>query len=105
MKSIFIFAKLVTFVCLWLVFFSGVKPNQNKAASWIPLFNGKDLDGWKHVGDGTDYTEGDPIPERKFDFEPFRGARPNLGYIGLQNHGKDDVVYFKYLSFKNLKKK
>ena len=25
----------------------------------------------------TDYKEGDPIPARKFDFEPFRGIRPN----------------------------
>jgi len=50
----------------------------------------------------TDYTEGDPTPERKFDFEPFRGLRPNTGFIGLQNHGEHDVVYFKEVSIKPL---
>ena len=34
----------------------------------------------------TDYTEGQPVPARKFDFEPQHGLRPNEGYIGLQNH-------------------
>ncbi|HET7898888.1 MAG TPA: DUF1080 domain-containing protein, partial [Flavisolibacter sp.] len=48
----------------------------------------------------TDYKEGDPVPERKFDFEPFRGRRPDTGYIGLQNHGEDDVVFFKEVSVK-----
>ena len=28
----------------------------------------------------TDYTEGQPVPEKKFDFEPQRGKRPNEGY-------------------------
>ncbi|WP_205573331.1 3-keto-disaccharide hydrolase [Flavisolibacter nicotianae] len=50
----------------------------------------------------TDYKEGDPVPERKFDFEPFRGPRPLAGFIGLQNHGEDDVVYFKEVSVKPL---
>jgi len=52
----------------------------------------------------TDYKEGDPVPERIFDFEPFRGRRPNSGYIGLQNHGEEDVVYFKEIAVKPLKK-
>lgn len=50
----------------------------------------------------TDYKEGAPVPPRKFDFEPFRGLRPNTGYIGLQNHGEHDVVYFKEVSVKPL---
>ena len=50
----------------------------------------------------TDYKEGEPTPERKFDFEPFRGRRPNEGYIGLQNHGDEDVVYFKEVAVKPL---
>ena len=41
----------------------------------------------------TDYTEGDATPPKKLDFEPERGPRPNYGYIGLQNHSDDDVVY------------
>ncbi len=50
----------------------------------------------------TDYKEGDPVPERKFDFEPYRGLRPNSGYFGLQNHGDEDVVYFKEVAVRSL---
>ena len=52
----------------------------------------------------TDYTEGQPVPERKFSFEPQRGPRPNEGYIGLQNHSDKDVVFFKEVAVKMLKK-
>lgn len=52
----------------------------------------------------TDYKDGDPVPPRKFGFEPQRGPRPNLGYLGLQNHSKNDVVFFKEVSIKPLKK-
>jgi hypothetical protein len=50
----------------------------------------------------TDYTEGDPIPERKFDFEPFPGTRPDSGYFGLQNHGEHDVVFYRKVAVKPL---
>jgi len=52
----------------------------------------------------TDYTEGDPVPEKKFDFEPWRGPRPIEGYIGLQNHSDNDVVFFKEVAVKKLTK-
>jgi len=52
----------------------------------------------------TDYTEGEPVPERKFNFEPQRGTRPNDGYFGLQNHSDNDVVFFKEVAVKMLKK-
>jgi len=52
----------------------------------------------------TDYKDGDPAPERKFDFEPQRGPRPNLGYFGLQNHSDNDIVFFKEVAIKPLKK-
>jgi len=52
----------------------------------------------------TDFTEGDPVPERKFDFEPQRGPRPLEGYIGLQNHSDNDIVFFKEVAIKKLKK-
>jgi hypothetical protein len=52
----------------------------------------------------TDFKEGDKVPERKFDFEPQRGPRPVSGYIGIQNHGDKDIVYFKEVSIKPLKK-
>jgi Domain of Unknown Function (DUF1080) len=51
----------------------------------------------------TDYTEGQPVPAKKFDFEPERGPRPNNGYFGLQNHSYQDVVFFKEVSIKSLK--
>ena len=52
----------------------------------------------------TAYTEGDPVPERKSSFEPQRGTRPNEGYIGLQNHSDKDVVMFKEVAVKMMKK-
>ena len=52
----------------------------------------------------TDYTEGDPVPLRKFDFEPFSGKRPEYGFIGMQNHGEHDVVFFKEIAVKPLNK-
>ena len=53
----------------------------------------------------TDFKEGDPVPDRKFDFEPFRGPRPLFGFIGLQNHGDNDVVFFREVIVKPLNKK
>jgi len=52
----------------------------------------------------TDYVEGQDVPERKFSFEPQRGTRPNDGYIGLQNHSENDVVFFKEVAMKPLPK-
>jgi hypothetical protein len=53
----------------------------------------------------TEFKEGDPVPERKFDFEPFRGPRPENGFIGLQNHGENDVVFFRKVEVKPLQGK
>ena len=52
----------------------------------------------------TDFKEGDPVPAKKFDFEPERGPRPLSGYIGIQNHSEKDVVFFKEVAVKPLKK-
>ena len=46
----------------------------------------------------TDFREGDPVGPRTKDWEPQRGPRPSSGYIGLQNHGDKDVVWFKEVS-------
>jgi hypothetical protein len=51
----------------------------------------------------TDYTEGQPVPERRFDFEPQRGRRPLTGWIGLQNHSDNDVVFFKEVAVRPLR--
>lgn len=50
----------------------------------------------------TDYTEGAPVPERVEEWEPERGLRPESGYIGLQNHGDEDTVYFREISWRPL---
>jgi hypothetical protein len=50
----------------------------------------------------TDYTDGEPVPPRKFDFEPFRGPRPDYGFMGVQNHGEEDVVFFREIAVKSL---
>ena len=52
----------------------------------------------------TEFTEGDPVPAKKLEFEPERGPRPQEGYIGLQNHSDNDVVFFKEVAIKMLKK-
>lgn len=51
----------------------------------------------------TDFQEGNPVPPKTKDYEPDRGRRPKSGYIGLQNHGGDDVIYFKEVSYQVLK--
>lgn len=50
----------------------------------------------------TDYVEGQPVPPKQKEWEPDRGPRPLEGYIGLQNHGPEDVVYFKEVAVKRL---
>ena len=52
----------------------------------------------------TEFIEGDPVPAKKFDFEPERGPRPQEGYIGLQNHSDNDIVFFKEVAIRMLKK-
>jgi hypothetical protein len=54
---------------------------------------------------GTLVTEFDPageLPERQFGYEPERGPRPAEGYIGLQNHDGESVVYFREVSVEAL---
>lgn len=50
----------------------------------------------------TDFTEGDPVPEKTEWYMPDRGPRPTAGYIGLQNHGDEDVVYFREIAVRPL---
>jgi hypothetical protein len=51
----------------------------------------------------TDFTEGDEVPPRAYDYEPERGPRSRSGFIGLQNHSDEDVIYFKEVSYRPLK--
>ena len=49
----------------------------------------------------NEYAEGQPVPERKHWYEPVRGPRPAKGFIGLQNHGDHDTIYFREISVRN----
>jgi hypothetical protein len=51
----------------------------------------------------TNFTEGSPVRPLGSPDEPERGPRPAEGYIGLQNHGDDDVVWFKEVSVRPLR--
>jgi hypothetical protein len=53
----------------------------------------------------TDYVEGQPVPPKAQSYEPDRGPRPLDGYIGIQNHGTNDVVFFKEISVTPLRGK
>ena len=46
----------------------------------------------------NDFTEGQPVPPRQHDYEPIRGPRPEVGYIGIQNHHQPQTVHFKEVS-------
>jgi hypothetical protein len=46
----------------------------------------------------NDFHGGQPVPPRQKWFEPVRGPRAEVGYIGLQNHDEGSTVYFKEVS-------
>lgn len=46
----------------------------------------------------NDFTEGMPVPPREHDYEPIRGPRPTVGYIGIQNHHEPQTVHFREIS-------
>jgi hypothetical protein len=46
----------------------------------------------------TDFRGTDPVPDRKMYYEPERGHRPEVGYIGVQNHDADSTILFREIS-------
>jgi len=52
----------------------------------------------------ADYTEGDPVPPKKHDWDPERGPRPKSGYVALQNHPHGKSVYFREISIRPIDK-
>lgn len=50
----------------------------------------------------TDFSEGDSVPPKKEWYEPDRAPRPLAGYIGVQNHGEEDIVFFREISVRDL---
>jgi len=48
----------------------------------------------------TDFTEGNPVPEKTRSYEPERGPRPETGYIGLQCHDSLSTVWYKEVAIR-----
>jgi 3-keto-disaccharide hydrolase len=48
----------------------------------------------------NDFVGNQSVPPRKQWFEPVRGPRPDMGFIGLQNHDNKSAIYFKEVSVK-----
>lgn len=46
----------------------------------------------------TDYDGVSPVPHRAHEWEPQRGPRPESGYIALQHHDDQAVIYFREIS-------
>lgn len=57
----------------------------------IVILNGKKI---------NEFVGNQPVPSRKQWFEPVRGPRPDVGYMGLQNHDARSTVYFREVSVK-----
>jgi hypothetical protein len=52
----------------------------------------------------SEYTEGDPVPPKKHDWDPNRGPRSDRGDIGVQNHPHGQTVYFKEISIRPIER-
>jgi len=50
----------------------------------------------------TDYVQGQPDPPNRHEGDPASGVRPNMGYIGLQNHNTESLIYFREVTVKPL---
>jgi hypothetical protein len=80
------------------------KRNQKPQGQWNTLDIQLDGQTTRVFLNGEQINEfrGDqPVPERKQWYEPVRGPRPDMGYIGLQNHDATSTIYFKEVSVQN----
>jgi len=50
----------------------------------------------------TEFSGSDPVPDRKMYYEPERGPRPDMGYIGVQNHDANSTIWFREISVRPL---
>lgn len=50
----------------------------------------------------TDYLQGAPDPPNRHEGDPATGVRPNVGYMGLQNHNAESIVYFREVAVQPL---
>lgn len=52
----------------------------------------------------AEYSDGDPVPPKKHDWDPNRGPRPDSGYVAVQNHPHGKTVYFKEISIRPIER-
>jgi hypothetical protein len=89
---------------------SPAKEQPGKVGEWNTLEITLDGDRVKVSVNGVpvnDFDPSQPVPPRTKSYEPERGPRPRVGYIGLQNHddfAQGTQVYFKEVSVRPLKK-
>jgi hypothetical protein len=79
------------------------KQNQKPAGEWNTMditLKGQETIVYLNGEKVNDFFGYQAVPERKMWFEPVRGPRPDIGYIGLQNHDERSTVYFKEVSVK-----
>jgi len=50
----------------------------------------------------TDYVQGQPDPPNRHEGDPASGVRPNFGYMGLQNHNAESIIYFREVAVQPL---
>lgn len=87
--------------------FSAARSHPNRVGKWNTM--DVTIDGPRtvvHINGVlvSEYTEGDPVPPKKHDWDPNRGPRPDSGYIAVQNHPHGKTVYFKEISVRPLTK-
>ena len=83
-------------------FSPALKDPQNPPGEWNTMEISLDGDHTVVYLNGekvNDYLEGGvKIPVRGHDFEPVRGPRPQVGFIGIQNHHEPQTVHYKEIS-------
>jgi hypothetical protein len=77
------------------------KRNQKTAGEWNTMeieLKGPVTTVYLNGEKVNEFDQRQPVPERKQWYEPVRGPRADVGYIGLQNHDGNSKVTFKEVS-------
>ena len=80
-----------------------MKLAQKRAGEWNTMdivLAGQKTTAFLNGAKVNEFVGNQSVPLRKAWSEPVRGPRPDVGYIGLQNHDGESTVYFKEVSVK-----
>lgn len=80
-----------------------IKRAQKPAGEWNTMditLKGQETIVYLNGEKVNDFTGSQPVPLRKMWYEPVRGPRPDVGYIGLQNHDGRTKIFFKEVAVK-----